>query len=125
MAWQVKVTEEYAAWFSELIKDDLGSATLVAQAVAALRELLQSEMRRLLYANLIGTRRRGHEGAIEIQENGNVVAIANARGNFVPILEEMWNLALPGPHPACATSVRSCMSMRISVRSERTLAAQR
>lgn len=38
LAWQVKVTEEYAAWFTGLIKDDLGSATLVAQAVAALRE---------------------------------------------------------------------------------------
>jgi hypothetical protein len=38
LAWQVKVTDEYAAWFTELIKDDLGSATLVAQAVAALRE---------------------------------------------------------------------------------------
>lgn len=38
MAWQVKVTDEYAAWFTKLIKDDLGSATLVAQAVAALRE---------------------------------------------------------------------------------------
>ena len=34
----LKVTDEYAAWFTELIKDDLGSATLVAQAVAALRE---------------------------------------------------------------------------------------
>ena len=38
MAWAVKVTEEYAAWFMTLIKDDLASATLVAQAVAALRE---------------------------------------------------------------------------------------
>jgi hypothetical protein len=38
LAWQVKVTDEYAAWFTELIKTDLGSATLVAQAVAALRE---------------------------------------------------------------------------------------
>lgn len=38
LAWQVKVTDEYAAWFTKLIKDDLGSATLVAQAVAALRE---------------------------------------------------------------------------------------
>ena len=38
MAWQVKVTDEYAAWFTALIKADLGSATLVAQAVAALRE---------------------------------------------------------------------------------------
>ena len=38
MAWQVKVTEEYAAWFTTLIKEDLGSATQVAQAVAALRE---------------------------------------------------------------------------------------
>jgi hypothetical protein len=38
VAWQVKVTEEYAAWFTALIKDDLGSATQVAQAVAALRE---------------------------------------------------------------------------------------
>lgn len=38
MAWQVKVTDEYAAWFTTLIKEDLGSATLVAQAVAALRE---------------------------------------------------------------------------------------
>jgi hypothetical protein len=38
LAWQVKVTDEYAAWFTALIKEDLGSATLVAQAVAALRE---------------------------------------------------------------------------------------
>ena len=38
MAWSVKVTEEYAAWFTVLIKDDLASATQVAQAVAALRE---------------------------------------------------------------------------------------
>lgn len=38
MAWQVKVTEEYAAWFTILIKEDLASATQVAQAVAALRE---------------------------------------------------------------------------------------
>src|SRR5208282_325298 len=33
-----KVTDEYAAWFTALIKQDLGSATQVAQAVAALRE---------------------------------------------------------------------------------------
>ena len=38
MAWSVKVTEEYAEWFTALIKDDLASATQVAQAVAALRE---------------------------------------------------------------------------------------
>jgi len=38
VAWQVKVTEEYAAWFTALIKEDLASATQVAQAVAALRE---------------------------------------------------------------------------------------
>ena len=38
MAWSVKVTEEYAAWFTALIKEDLASATQVAQAVAALRE---------------------------------------------------------------------------------------
>ncbi len=38
MAWQVKVTEEYAAWFTTLIKEDLASATQVAQAVGALRE---------------------------------------------------------------------------------------
>ena len=38
MAWTVKVTDEYAAWFTALIKQDLGSATQVAQAVAALRE---------------------------------------------------------------------------------------
>ena len=38
MAWVVKVTEEYAAWFTALIKQDLGWATQVAQAVAALRE---------------------------------------------------------------------------------------
>ena len=37
MAWSIKVTEEYAAWFTTLIKDDLASATQVAQAVAALR----------------------------------------------------------------------------------------
>ena len=38
MAWAVKVTEEYAAWFTALIKEDVASATQVAQAVAALRE---------------------------------------------------------------------------------------
>jgi hypothetical protein len=38
VAWSVKVTEEYAAWFTTLIKDDLNSATQVAQAVTALRE---------------------------------------------------------------------------------------
>jgi len=38
VAWSVKVTQEYAAWFTALIKDDLASATQVAQAVAALRE---------------------------------------------------------------------------------------
>jgi hypothetical protein len=38
LAWAVKVTDEYAAWFTRLIKEDLGSATQVAQAVAALRE---------------------------------------------------------------------------------------
>lgn len=38
MAWAVKVTDEYAAWFTALIKHDLDSATQVAQAVAALRE---------------------------------------------------------------------------------------
>lgn len=38
MAWSVKVTEEHAAWFTALIKDDLASAVQVAQAVAALRE---------------------------------------------------------------------------------------
>ena len=38
MAWSIKVTEEYAAWFSALIKEDLASAVQVAQAVAALRE---------------------------------------------------------------------------------------
>jgi hypothetical protein len=38
LAWAVKVTDEYAAWFTMLIKKDLGSATQVAQAVAALRE---------------------------------------------------------------------------------------
>jgi hypothetical protein len=38
VAWVVKVTDEYAAWFTALIKQDLGSATQVAQAVAALRE---------------------------------------------------------------------------------------
>ncbi len=36
--WTVKVTDEYAAWFRTLLKEDLGSATQVAQAVAALRE---------------------------------------------------------------------------------------
>jgi hypothetical protein len=33
-----KATEEYAVWFTALIKDDLASAIQVAQAVAALRE---------------------------------------------------------------------------------------
>ena len=30
MAWTVKVTDEYAAWFTALIKQDLDSATQVA-----------------------------------------------------------------------------------------------
>jgi hypothetical protein len=38
LAWEVKVTDEYAAWFTALIKEDLASATQVAQAVALLRE---------------------------------------------------------------------------------------
>ena len=38
LAWAVKVTDEYAAWFTTLIREDLKSATQVAQAVAALRE---------------------------------------------------------------------------------------
>jgi hypothetical protein len=38
VAWGVKATEEYAVWFTALIKDDLASAIRVAQAVAALRE---------------------------------------------------------------------------------------
>jgi hypothetical protein len=38
VAWAVKITDEYAAWFRVLMKEDLDSATLVAQAVAALRE---------------------------------------------------------------------------------------
>jgi hypothetical protein len=38
VAWSVKVTEEYATWFTSLIKDDLASAIQVAQAVAALTE---------------------------------------------------------------------------------------
>ncbi|GGL32635.1 hypothetical protein GCM10014719_37380 [Planomonospora parontospora subsp. antibiotica] len=38
LAWTVKVTDEYADWFSTLIKEDLDSAIQVAQAVAALRE---------------------------------------------------------------------------------------
>jgi hypothetical protein len=38
VAWTVKVTDEYAAWFTALIKQDLDSAIQVAQAVAALRE---------------------------------------------------------------------------------------
>jgi hypothetical protein len=38
LSWQVKVTDEYAEWFSVLIKEDIASAVQVAQAVAALRE---------------------------------------------------------------------------------------
>lgn len=38
MTWAVKVTDEYAAWFGTLIEEDLSSASLVAQAVSALRE---------------------------------------------------------------------------------------
>ncbi|HUJ65306.1 MAG TPA: type II toxin-antitoxin system RelE/ParE family toxin [Acidimicrobiales bacterium] len=38
MSLAVKVTEEYGAWFTMLIKEDLPSAVQVAQAVAALRE---------------------------------------------------------------------------------------
>ena len=38
MSWAIKVTDEYAEWFRLLIKEDLSSASQVAQAVAALRE---------------------------------------------------------------------------------------
>ena len=38
LAWAVKVTDEYAVWFTTLIKEDLKPATQVAQAVASLRE---------------------------------------------------------------------------------------
>jgi hypothetical protein len=38
LAWAVNVTDEYATWFTTLIKEDLRSAIQVAQAVAALRE---------------------------------------------------------------------------------------
>lgn len=38
VSWSIKVTEEYASWFRVLIKEDVGSAAQVAQAVAALRE---------------------------------------------------------------------------------------
>jgi hypothetical protein len=38
LSWSIKVTDEYAEWFRNLIKEDLGSASQVAQAVAALRE---------------------------------------------------------------------------------------
>jgi hypothetical protein len=37
LAWAVKVTDEYAEWFTMLIKENLGSAIQVTQAVAALR----------------------------------------------------------------------------------------
>ncbi|GAB3173420.1 type II toxin-antitoxin system RelE/ParE family toxin [Streptomyces incanus] len=38
LSWAIKVTDEYAEWFRLLIKEDLSSASQVAQAVAALRE---------------------------------------------------------------------------------------
>jgi hypothetical protein len=38
LAWAIKVTDEHAAWFTNLIKEDLATATQVAQAVPALRE---------------------------------------------------------------------------------------
>lgn len=38
MSWEIRFTEEYGSWFRDLIKADLESATLVAQAVAALRQ---------------------------------------------------------------------------------------
>ena len=38
MPWGIRFTEEYGSWFRELIKSDLESAKLVAQAVAAPRE---------------------------------------------------------------------------------------
>jgi hypothetical protein len=36
LAWDINVTDEYAAWFGHLIKEDLASASQIAQAVAAL-----------------------------------------------------------------------------------------
>jgi hypothetical protein len=38
LAWAIKVTDEHAAWFTTMIKEDLAPATQVAQAVPALRE---------------------------------------------------------------------------------------
>lgn len=38
LSWAIGVTDEYAEWFRRLIKEDVGSASQVAQAVAALRD---------------------------------------------------------------------------------------
>jgi hypothetical protein len=51
----VKVTDEYAAWFTALIKEDPGSAVQVAQAVAAWREEVPA-LGRPLAGRLTGAR---------------------------------------------------------------------
>ncbi|MCD0451429.1 type II toxin-antitoxin system RelE/ParE family toxin [Actinocorallia sp. API 0066] len=38
MAWVIRVTDEYAAWYEDLIKEDMSSARQVAGAVATLRD---------------------------------------------------------------------------------------
>ena len=93
--------------------------------LTATGEPLQSAASGRVELHQFRARRERNESAIEIEENGNVMAIANARRYCVPISKEMWEFTPLGFHWACATSVRSCVSMRISVRSESTLAAQR
>jgi len=73
LAWAVKVTDEYAEWFTALIKEDLASAIKVAQAVAALREEGPT-LGRPLVDRLKGTRihhlkelRPGSKGRSEIR----------------------------------------------------------
>lgn len=39
MSWAIKVTDEYAEWFRKMVKEDLGSASQIAQAVGTLRQV--------------------------------------------------------------------------------------
>src|SRR5579862_1541752 len=75
--------------------------------------------------NLVGAQNDGREGAVEIEKQGDPGAVAKARGHQIPVRKQIWKGAGGPGHGAGGASIRSGVSMRISVRSERRLAAQR
>jgi hypothetical protein len=106
VAWSVKVTEEYATWFTALIKNDLASATQVAQAVAALGG--RTALGRPLVDRIQGSRlhhlkelRPGSAGRSEIRV---LFAFDPTRSALLLLLggdkAGNWQRWYPGEHPA-------------------------